>query len=131
MKSVSFIRTAPTALGEPKHSEGYENPLSLDELVVTHPTSTFFMRVDDDIDEARDELGVERGDVLVVDRALAPSRGRLAILMQEGGLVLERLTEANARGVSTHDTRTSYAPERTPEQDVLLWGVVKALVREV
>ncbi len=124
MKSVSFIRTAPTALGEPKNSEGYENPLSLDELVVTHPTSTFFMRVGGDIDEAGEELGVVQGDLLVVDRALAPAAGRLAVLMREGELALRRLTEADTR-------HSSHAPDFTEERDSMLWGVVKAVVRRV
>lgn len=68
--------------GFPSAAEGYEDePLNLHEWIVRNPASTFFYRVQGDdllIEHIRD------GSVLVVDRSVTPSRGRL-ILIEHGG----------------------------------------------
>lgn len=129
MKSVSFIRTAPTALGEPKSREGYQSPLSLDELLVTHPTSTFFVRVGEDVDSPNDGLGVTSGDLLVVDRAVVATLGRLVLALVEGELVVCRYTEHNSERYLVAGTPKPKTIEITDNQDVMLWGVVTAVVR--
>lgn len=129
MKSVSFIRTAPTALGEPKSNEGYQNPLSLDELLVTHPTSTFFVRVGSDVDEAGEGLGVVSGDLLIVDRAVTPTLGKLVLASVSGELVLRRFTEHESRRFLVSGTDKPHSVELTEGEDVLLWGVVTTAVR--
>jgi DNA polymerase V len=146
MKAVSFIRTSPKTLGEAGHSEGYRNPLSLDELFVTHPSSTFFVRVGAVSDESPavpgfcDEsvaggvgedaaLGVSAGDLLVIDRALQPALGRLVLVGVEGELVLRRYTEHNGKQYVVGGEGVTIELESS--SDVVFWGVVKNIVREV
>ncbi len=131
MKPVSFIRTAPTALGEVKSDAGYRNPLSLDALLVSHPTSTFFVRVGNDVDEAGEGLGVVAGDLLIVDRSVLPTLGRLVLAVVEGQLVLRRYTEHESRRFLVSGTPKPQSIELTDEHNVVLWGVVTATVRHV
>ncbi len=58
--------------------------LSLDKLVVRHPASTFFWRLDHDIPE----LLWTRGSVVVVDRGLELCDGSLAVIMLDGDFIL-------------------------------------------
>lgn len=75
--------------GFPKASEGYEDrPINLQDLLVTRPAATFFFRV---VGDALRDQGVPGGAVLVVDRSICPRPGRLAVVEQDGVLIVRRL----------------------------------------
>jgi DNA polymerase V len=85
MSTTRFLFLGEVAAGFPKASEGYEEPpIDLQELLVTRPAATFFFRVSGDA--LRDE-GLPAGAVLVVDRAVRPLSGRLAVVEQDGTFV--------------------------------------------
>lgn len=130
MKPVSFMRTAPTELGEVP-TDGYVNPLSLDTLLVARPTSTFFMRVGKDIPDEHEELGVTAHDLLVVDRATVPTLGKLVIAAVDGELVLMRLTEHESSRYLVTGKNDASGIELTDDAGVTLWGTVTAVVRNV
>ena len=96
---------------------GFPNPaaeanlsgLNLHELVVQRPASTFFMRLSVD----QPALGLQTGDLLVVDRSLAPRPGSLIIGVKNGQLVVGQFqvnkpqtTEVELWGIVTHSLRT-------------------------
>ena len=110
MKPVAFIRTSPERRDRAQAQDGYTPPLSLDEYCVQHPTATFFVRVGEDV-HALDELDVHTGDVLVVDRAVAPHAASLVLAVSAGEFCLGRYGQLE-RGA-----------------DTLLWGTVIALAR--
>jgi hypothetical protein len=68
MRPVSFIRTRPQERGATE-AESYQQPLSLDDTFVRHPTATFFVRVGELV-TPEEQYDVRHNDVLVVDRAL-------------------------------------------------------------
>lgn len=57
-------------------------PLSLDKLLIRHPSSTFFFRVRG---HNWHDQGVFDGDLAVIDRAVAPRAGDLVVWWQESG----------------------------------------------
>lgn len=63
--------------------------LSLDALVVKHRASTFFWRLEADVEE----LSWTAGSVVVVDRALEPKVGSLAVVVVDDDFVLARYRE--------------------------------------
>jgi DNA polymerase V len=69
--------------GFPSAAEGYEDePLNLHEWIVRNPAATFFYRVRGD--DLLEREHVRNGSVLVVDRSILPSVGRL-IVAEAGG----------------------------------------------
>ena len=63
--------------GFPSPAEQYlEPPLDLNELLVKRPAATFFVRVQG---ESMVGAGIHDGDLLVVDRSLAPADGDVVI----------------------------------------------------
>lgn len=78
------------------------SPLSLDKLLVRHPSSTYFFRIRG---HSWYRWGVFDGDIAVIDRAITPREGDLAIWWQETGeFVLspfERATRQNIWGTIT------------------------------
>jgi DNA polymerase V len=75
--------------GFPSPAQDYEeNRLDLNELCVQHPTATYFVRVSGD---SMIGAGIHDGDLLVVDRSLAPKHGDIVIAGFHGELTVKRL----------------------------------------
>ena len=98
-----------------------EKPLDLNDLLIDNPTATFFVRVaGDSMEGAR----IFDGDILVVDRSVTPSDGRIVVAAVYGELVVKRLKKYpdKARLVSEND---AYNPITiTDAEDIFIWGVV-------
>src|SRR6476661_8507117 len=65
-----------------------ERPLDLHDLLVKHPSATFFIRVDGDSMEG---AGIYTGDILVVDRALKAEHGTVVVALFNGEFTVKRL----------------------------------------
>ncbi|MBS7660542.1 translesion error-prone DNA polymerase V autoproteolytic subunit [Pseudomonas lalucatii] len=77
------------AAGFPSPAEDHiEANLSLDELCVRHPASTYFLRVAGD---SMTGLGIFDGDTLVVDRALKPQAGMVVVAIVRGDFTCKQL----------------------------------------
>lgn len=113
--------------GFPSPAEDHiERRLDLNDLVVKHPEATFFARVEGD--SMKDEC-IEDGDLIVVDKAVRPYDGCLAVAFIDGEFTLKRLR--------IHDGRVSLVPanghypiiEVTADNDFTVWGVVEWIVK--
>jgi DNA polymerase V len=100
--------------------------LDINDLVVKHPASTFFVRVEGDSMEG---AGIFSGDVLVVDRSLTPRDGLIVVAAVFGEMVVKRLKAIG----NTHNLvseNESYEPITvTGNDDCFIWGVVVGSVR--
>lgn len=75
---------------------GFPNPatdntqesLSLDQLLISHPVSTFFLRIQGDNWENR---GIFNGDIVVVDRSLSPRHTDLVIWWLDDSFIISKL----------------------------------------
>ena len=104
-----------------------EKVLDINDLVVKHPASTFFVRVEGDSMEG---AGIFSGDVLVVDRSLTPHDGSIVVAAVYGELVVKRLQarDASYQLVSENE---HYKPILLNENDdCFVWGVVVGSVRQ-
>lgn len=146
MQSPSSRRTAPSVLlsmthpnreffcqqrallrrnvpaGFPSPADDYvERRISLDEHLVEHRESTFFMRVAGDSMKGK---GIFDGDLLVVDRALPAVDGCVVIAVVDGEFTVKQLLHT-PKGPVLRAAHPDYADMRIkPEQDFSVWGVV-------
>jgi len=90
-------------------AEAADVPLDLNQLVVRHPTSTFYMRVEGN---SWENLGASQGDILVIDRSLEPKANDLAVITdgEEFGLI------------------TVPRGRRSSDDDISVWGVVTYVI---
>jgi len=58
------------------------SPLSLDKLLIRHPSSTYFFRLRG---HQWEDAGIFDGDIAVIDRALTPREQDLVVCWQESG----------------------------------------------
>jgi DNA polymerase V len=107
--------------------DAVEAELNIHDLVVRHPTSTFFVRVTGDSMEG---AKIFTGDVLVVDRAVEPAHNSIVVAAVFGELVVKRVRLA-AGQMTLVSENAAYAPIMVGEgEDCYVWGVVVGSVRQ-
>lgn len=115
--------------GFPSPADDYiESYLDLNSHLIQHPAATFFVRASGD---SMTDVGIADGDLLVVDRSLSPTHGKIVIAAVNGELTVKRL--------SLLDGVTKLMPENehytpiviTEELDLVIWGVVVHNIRSV
>lgn len=105
-----------------------ERILDINDLVVKHPASTFFVRVSGDSMEG---VGIFNDDVLVVDRSVDASLGQIVVAAINGELVVKRLERANNGRLCLVSANAQYTPIMVgEEEDCHIWGVVVGSVRQ-
>lgn len=75
--------------GFPSPAEDHiDKRLDLNEMVIKHPAATFFVRV---AGNSMTGAGINHDDILVVDRSLVPTNGKVVIAVLNGELTVKRL----------------------------------------
>lgn len=85
------------------------NGLDMNRILISHPSSTFFMRIDNDIDQ----LDLKAGDILIVDRSLNPKQSDNVVVFQDGEADMQVIEWSN----NLHNLQ--------------VWGVCTHIVREL
>ncbi len=117
---------ARVSAGRPFATDDHvEGALDLNTHLVRRPAATFFVRASG---ESMRDAGIFDGDLLVVDRAIAPRAGDIVIACVRGELTVKRLRRAGAAW--------ALAPENPAAAEIALdddgceiWGVVAHSVR--
>jgi DNA polymerase V len=115
--------------GFPSPADEYiEKQLDLNDLVIKHPTATFFVRVEGD---SMRDAGIISGDILVVDRSLDPTHGKIIVALVDGEFTVKRML-IRQDGVLLAPENNLYKPiEIKPESDFQVWGVVTFVIHRV
>jgi DNA polymerase V len=108
--------------GFPSPAEDYaEQHLDLNTHLIAHPAATFFLRVSGD---SMINAGIFNGDLLIVDRSLEPTSGKVVIAAVNGELTVKRLKKT-AKGLFLVAENADYAPIALESSDqIQIWGVV-------
>lgn len=117
---------APVRAGFPNPAEEYiEGRLDLNQHLIPHPAATFFVRV------AGDSMlgaGIHPGDLLIVDRSLEPTHGRVVIAVVDNELTVKRLHRRDGR-IRLLAENDRYPPIEIANGTTLeIWGVVTNVI---
>jgi DNA polymerase V len=126
---VKQIARMPTGFPSPAEDLA-EAPLSLDDLLVRRPASTFFVEMAGD---ALRDAGIFAGDVLVVDRSLTATSGAVVVVALDGEL-MARLYCPDQEAIHLLPAHPDVAPVMVTALDrsrYHLWGVVTGVVRRL
>lgn len=127
-KQRALLRKAVPA-GFPSPADDFvERRLSLDEHLIQHKESTFFMRV---AGHSMRGLGIYDGDLLIVDRSLPATHGCVVVAVIEGEFTVKQLLHT-PQGKVLRAAHPDY-PDAAIEdgQDFSIWGVVQWNVHRV
>jgi len=129
-RDVQFLPW-PAHASFPSPADDYkERPLDLNELVVPHPISTYFMRVEGD---SMVGVCISSGDVLVVDRAITATHNKIIVARLGEDFTVKRLQ------VIKGSTRLFLKPENpkyqlmevTHRKDFEIFGCVTWVVHKL
>ena len=115
--------------GFPSPADDYiENNLSLSELLIRNHLSTFLMKTSGD---SMTDVGINDGDILVVDRSIEAKNRDIVIAILEGNLTVKRLLFKTNALVVLKSENTAYKDIKIPESaDLEIWGVVTSVIHQ-
>ena len=102
--------------------------LDLNEFIVKHPASTFFIKVSGD---SMQNAGIYDRDVIVVDKSLKAAHGNIVLAIVNGEFTVKRLHYVGARVFLKPENDKYPLLEVTPEMDFVVWGVVIHVLHKV
>jgi len=122
------ILLATVQAGFPSSAEeGLDKTLDLNELLITHPAATFFVRVSGD---SMQNAGIASGDVLIVDRSLEASDNAIVIAVINTEFTVKRLLRREGRIYLSPENPAYPIVEITAESDFQVWGVVTYVIHK-
>jgi DNA polymerase V len=136
MASVGQDGSLPEPDRGPTASAGFGSPgadrtvkrIDLNDALVRHPQATFMMRT---AGGAMCDAGIDDGDVLIVDRALAPHHGNVIVAVVDGELICRRLFN-QAGVVKLEAAATGHCDIVVGEgRQLEVWGVVTTVIKSL
>jgi DNA polymerase V len=122
------VRTAD-ATGFGAAADDYaERGIDLNEQLVRNKPATFFMRVRGD---AMIGAGIHDGDVVIVDRSIKASSGKVIIATLNGEMLIRRFEKGFNKIRLIPDTSKLSPIEIDPYAEFSVWGVVTYVIHAV
>lgn len=121
--------------GFPSPAQDYMNPcIDLNKELVRHPAATFYGRV---VGDSMIDAGVEEGDILVIDRSLEASEGKMAVCFLDGEFTLKYISLKNPEtgekdGIWLVPANPKYRPMKVRDMSgFTVWGVVTYIIKKI
>jgi DNA polymerase V len=102
--------------------------LDLNEHLIQHPAATFFVRV---VGDSMQGAGIHEGDLLVVDRAIEATAGRVVMAALGGELTIKRLERRGERLFLAPANPDYPSFDVTAREDFEVWGVATHVIHKL
>lgn len=116
--------------GFPSPAEDYANAsLDFNRDLIRHPEATFYARISGD---SMQEIGIEDGDLAVIDRSLQPADGDVVVAFVNNEFTIKKLSLQHKTDgyIELLPANANYAPIRIERPDEFqVWGVVAYTIK--
>lgn len=118
----------PVPAGFPSPADDYvERNLDLNELMISHPAATFFVRVSGN---SMIDANIFTDDVLVVDRSVEPHSGQIILALVNREFTVKRFVKTGEI-ITLHPENPKYKEIIIkPDTDFEVWGVVTYIIHK-
>ena len=113
--NLSNVQRLDNGRGISGVSEVDQQPVTLDDLLITDPRSTVIFPVRD---PAAGAYGLKNGDLLVVDRSAKPAENQLVIVLENDELSVQRFIAGQTDSFGANQLISSVSHQAA------VWGVV-------
>lgn len=104
----SFRVERPRQTGFSSPATHYTEPrIDLNAELVRNPNATFYVRI---ADNSFSEFELFKDDVLIIDKSLDASHGKLALIVKEGAFQIQRIDENST-------------------EEIQLWGIITYVIK--
>ena len=133
-RAADFLSALPVPLVSCRVAAGFPSPaedwledkLDLNRLLIQRPAATFFVRVEGD---SMLGAGIHPGDLLVVDRSLTATDGRIVLAVLDGEFTVKRLRRNPDRLVAANKKFPDMLI--TEDRCFEVWGVVTNVIHSL
>lgn len=116
------LQTCKVEAGFPSLVEEYiDDNIDLNKYLIKHPAATFFVRVSGN---SMIGAGIFDNDLLIVDRSIPPSNGKIVIAAIDGYLTVKRLLIKKNIAYLQAENDQFPTIKVNPEAGIHIWGVV-------
>jgi DNA polymerase V len=117
-----------TSAGFPSPADDHlELPLDLNLFLIKNRPATFFLRVKG---EAMLSSGIHDGDILIVDKSVTASHGKVVVAAVDGELVVRRFQNSDGQASLIADD-ASKSIVLNDNDAVEIWGVATSVVHHL
>lgn len=100
--------------------------IDLNKQLIKHPSATYYGRVKG---ESMCDVGINDGDLLVIDKSIEPENGNIAVCFLDGDFTLKRI-KIEKDGIWLMPANKGYKPIYCTENNELsIWGVVTYVIK--
>lgn len=115
--------------GFPSPADDYiEGALDLNKLLVHNAPATFFLRVKGD---SMTGAGIHSGDILVVDRSVAPKHNSIIVAVLNGSLMVRRLWKKENCTALMPENPACHPVDVTYMEEFEVWGVATSVIHSL
>lgn len=100
--------------------------IDLNKELVKHPNSTFYGRVKG---ESMKNVGINDGDLLIIDKSLEPINGKIAVCFIDGEFTLKRIKLEKNYCLLLPENEDYEPIKVTEENDFLIWGILIHVIK--
>lgn len=124
--SLPYVESGISA-GFPSPADDFlDLSLDLNKELIKNKSSTFYGRVKG---ESMKDVGINNGDLLIIDKSLEATNGKIAVCYIDGEFTVKRIKiEKNVCWLVAENE--DYAPIKvTAQNDFLIWGIVIHVIK--
>ena len=119
-----FEGSVPAGFPSPA-DDNLEKTLDLNTYLIKRPAATFFVRVNGD---SMINAGINDNDILIVDRSIKPSHGKVIIAVLDGQMTVKRLYKQSNKIILMPENDLYQPIEIRDDMNMEIWGVVTSSV---
>ncbi|MBF0478934.1 MAG: translesion error-prone DNA polymerase V autoproteolytic subunit [Candidatus Omnitrophica bacterium] len=123
------LYVSPVKAGFPSPAEDFiDKKLDLNEHLIKHPAATFFVKVSGD---SMLNAGILSGDILIVDRSLEPTNGKIIVAILNGEFTVKYFKKLSGKVVLSAANPKYPDIQITADMDFQIWGVVTNAIHKL
>jgi DNA polymerase V len=126
--SLPFVVNGISA-GFPSPALDFEDArIDLNKELIKHPLSTYYGRVKG---VSLKNAGIDDGDIMVIDKSLRPTHGKIAVCFLDGEFTAKRILIENDKVILMPENDDYKPIIVTPENNFVVWGIVVYVIKAV
>jgi len=123
------LYTNSISAGFPSPAEDFlDKKLDLNDYLIKNPSATFFVKVNGN---SMINAGISNGDILIVDRSLEPSDGKVVIGIINGEFTVKRIIKKGKKIFLKPENENFNPIEITEDMNFKIWGIVSYTIHKI
>lgn len=117
------------AAGHPAPTDDHiDQQLDLNEYLIKNPAKTFLVKVSG---LSMLDAGIHENDILIVDRSISPTDGKIVVAAVDGQLTVKRIMHKDNKLYLMPENQNFHPIEIKEGNEIHIWGVVTNVIHSV